>query len=86
MQKPTLRKYLSSSTTLPTQHSVYTVRVDFENKPSDAERSAAERQRLYRLWIGYSFARFMRRMRDDHLARVAIADREFLQKIGVKWE
>jgi len=54
----------------------YTARMDFENKPSDAEQ-----QRLQN--IGRGFSAFMRRMREDYLERVAVEDAAFLQACGI---
>jgi hypothetical protein len=56
----------------------YSVRVDFENKPSDAER-------LQRIQWGHSFARFMAARRRDYLERVAVEDAKFLREIGAAW-
>lgn len=57
----------------------YTVRVDFETKPSDAEK-----QRLQNCMRGFSA--FMKRMRQDYLDRVAVEDAKFLRACGISAE
>jgi hypothetical protein len=43
----------------------------------------SDAERLQRIYLGQAFARFMCLRRNEYLARIEVADREFLRRCGV---